>query len=102
MKRYLAIVAIVASLLTGCAGPANAPLAEDDPGWNCHTMGDQHCGVDPWGSFNEDALPADVVSEGFKADYVGAFTADTLPDSLVGMPSKVDSDVIYGFKIEVL
>lgn len=86
MKRYLAILAIVASLLVGCSAPAS--------------NGPAH--ADAWTSFNAETLPADVVSEGFKAEYVGAYTADTLPDSLVGMPSKDDSDVIYGFKIEVL
>ena len=113
MKRYIAILAITASLLVGCAAPATsgpataAPdtavsFAEDDPGWNCHTMGNKICGVDPWDSFKVEWLPADVVSKGFKASYVGLYDPATLPDSLVGMPSTTTPGVFYGFKIEAL
>lgn len=113
MKRYIAMIAIAASLLVGCAAPATsgpataAPadsvsFAEDDPGWNCHTMGNKICGIDPWDSFDVDMIPADVVSQGFKAEYVGMFDPTTLPSDLVGMPSTSASGVLYAFKVEAL
>jgi hypothetical protein len=38
------LVAVVAALLlSGCASSGPAPL-EDEPGWNCATMGNRVCG----------------------------------------------------------
>jgi hypothetical protein len=49
--RALALIGTAAAL-AGCGGSAvhhTAPkppqhIAEDDPGWNCHTMGNRRCG----------------------------------------------------------
>lgn len=54
LARILAVLLIATALLAGCKTPDQAtntpapsvshqPL-EDQPGWDCHTMGNRHCG----------------------------------------------------------
>lgn len=51
MKKIIAAVAITTTLvLTGCSGTSQPKQAdrieEDEPGWDCHTMGNKVCGED--------------------------------------------------------
>ncbi|MBX6360058.1 MAG: hypothetical protein IRZ03_08260 [Acidobacterium ailaaui] len=53
MKKTIAAIAAAAVLATGCKTPdqptpvpassSHQPL-EDEPGWDCHTMGNRQCG----------------------------------------------------------
>ena len=64
-------------------------LQEDDPGWDCATMGNKTCGPngptsaayleDAWASFNGAAVASKVgLSTGFRASYEGTYS--TKPD----------------------
>lgn len=45
-ERTLLKMATIAAIavMAGCGG--NSPIQEDEPGWNCHTMGNKICGKD--------------------------------------------------------
>lgn len=88
MKRLAIPAALVAAaLLTGCgvtaepramvtveATPA-APIQEDEPGWDCLTMGNRVCGpkagdeVEAWTRFDPAAFP--TMDQPFKVEYMG-------------------------------
>lgn len=50
VARFLATVALTVATLLMCAmgiwaiGGGHRELQEDDPGWDCHTMGNRVCG----------------------------------------------------------
>jgi len=43
MRRAI-LVPLVALLIAGCAGLNPHRITEDDPRWDCHTMGNHVCG----------------------------------------------------------
>lgn len=45
-RLRLKVIALVVVFLLAAANDAQA-MFEDDPRWNCRTMGNQVCGVDP-------------------------------------------------------
>ena len=42
--KGIMVVLLIAGTLVGCG--SKAPLQEDDPGWDCRTMGNRICGSD--------------------------------------------------------
>lgn len=59
---------------------------EDDPCWDCRTMGSKSCGADPamlgdaWASFDGSGFAKAVdVSRSFRVDYLGTSTASSIP-----------------------
>jgi hypothetical protein len=44
MRRTVAAVALVLVILTGCQPTGTDRIEEDDPRWNCATMGNRECG----------------------------------------------------------
>lgn len=50
MRTTLLAMLAVFMVLFMWAAPAHgwAPVQEDDPRWNCRTMGNQVCGIDPF------------------------------------------------------
>ena len=51
MKKFFAFVALFLAAITLLGihtANANAVVAEDEPGWNCYTMGNGICGVDTY------------------------------------------------------
>ena len=103
MRKFLATMAIASALLvSGCSAPAT--ITEDDPAWNCQTMGNGVCGEsresEAWESFTVDSIPADVVAKGFKAHYVGSYVkGQPLPTGLTLIPSTT-TNYVHGFWIE--
>jgi hypothetical protein len=84
-----------------------APIQEDDPAWDCLTMGNKLCGVDPaklgdaWASFDAEAVAAVVgKSVSFGAAYVGTSAASSLPAYWV-VPSLQYPNTFHVFTINV-
>jgi hypothetical protein len=51
MKKIIAAVAITTALVLSGCGASQSPkqadrIEEDEPGWDCHTMGNKVCGED--------------------------------------------------------
>lgn len=106
MRKFLASMAIASALLVSGCGVST--LQEDDPGWDCKTMGNQVCGVqsaelesDAWESFTPDVLPASTVASGFKVTYVASYVkGEKLPDTLTLVPSKT-LNYVHGYAVSM-
>lgn len=57
--RTTILTALVSLVMVGSAATAMAQPQEDDPGWNCQTMGDHVCGhvLGSWTEHNPGQLP---------------------------------------------
>ena len=60
MKRTLVAIAALSAILAGSVGVANA-VEEDEPGWDCHTMGNRICGPSVLGGFEYGAGEIQVI-----------------------------------------
>jgi hypothetical protein len=123
MKRALAGMAAVAAALgiMACAAPAPeapkaAPVAnviqEDEPGWDCWTMGNRTCGANPiqrveaWGYFTPESLTSEVRESAFRVTYRGVALEGTALDApygghVVTYPSSITSGKVHVFEVEV-
>lgn len=45
MRKTIAAIGIALGIMSAAIGTASA-IEEDDPGWDCHTMGNMICGPD--------------------------------------------------------
>jgi len=124
MKKYLALLALALTMLTGCAASAVADtktpipavdndgpgIQEDDPAWDCWTMGNRTCGANPiqrteaWGLFDTSDVPADTLREAFKVTYRGLALegVDFPPSSVVTIPSPITPGKVHVFEISKL
>lgn len=135
MKRILTTTLTAAALLTitGC-GATTAPTAtpathnqpfttqqaqplvdeppaecqEDEPCWDCQTMGNRICGpnqiqeLEAWASFQPEALPAEVRNEPFKVTYRGTALPVTNfpPPAHLTIPSTVTPAAVHVFEVQ--
>lgn len=121
MKALLATLALTisAALLTGCGTPAleapapqqtitgtPTPIEEDDPGWDCKTMGNKVCGgdtIDAWASWDKDPIHAtrpDLKADGPRVSYMGRFTGTNVKREFVVVESATKPGTFYSFLIE--
>lgn len=122
MKRIVTALAAVA-LLTGCgaaveasappvktitATPATAGIQEDDPGWDCLTMGNRICGANPiqrteaWGAFQVGNVPEETRREAFRVTYRGYAMQgiDFPPSEYVTAKSQLSPGMVHVFQFE--
>jgi hypothetical protein len=87
-------------------------LQEDDPGWDCATMGNKTCGPngptdaaylsDAWASFNGEKVADQVgLANGFRASYAGTYSTQPDWQGYVVVPSLQYPDTFHVFKIDV-
>ena len=82
-----------------------ASLQEDDPGWDCNTMGNKSCVpfiVDAWESFDGVDVAA-TVGEGvsFRASYYGTYSTKPSWDGYIAVESVTYPSTFHVFKIEL-
>jgi hypothetical protein len=89
--------------------PAEVPtIQEDEPGWDCLTMGNRVCGpdalqrVEAWGKFQTSSVPADVLRTAFSVTYMGTAMPgiDFPPSQYVTIPSAITVNRVHVFQIE--
>jgi len=122
MKRLVITFAAAALALTGCgaaqatpapaktitATPAAATIQEDDPAWDCATMGNRICGANPlerteaWGAFRTVDLPEETLRQAFKVTYRGLSTegVDFPPSQYVTLKSQLTPGKVHVFEIQ--
>lgn len=83
-------------------------INEDDPAWDCLTMGNRTCGANPiqrveaWGLFRTDSLTPSVLDGAFRVTYRGIALDDGLAGGSLQIPSPTTPGKVHVFDVEVI
>lgn len=122
MRALLAFLAISAALLTitGCGTSFETPaqaatpasqsqrIEEDDPRWDCSTMGNKVCAantlerLEAWHLFKTGNLPENTLKGAFRVTYRGLALAgvDFPPSEHLTVPSSITPAKVHVFHIQ--